>query len=61
MNLLPTVRRLAIDADQVISGMAMRQTLGEQLLKGRAVFDLDSIREAGTVVVDERNLHRGFR
>jgi hypothetical protein len=50
---------LAIHPDQEISGAAVRQPLGEQLLNRGAFFDLDSIGESGPIIIDVGNLHGG--
>ena len=49
--------RLAIDPDQVVRWLALRQPLVEELLHGGAVRDVDVVSESAAVVVDEEHSH----
>ena len=49
--------RLAIDPDQIVRWLALRQSLVEELLHGGAVRDVDVVSEAAAVVVDEEHSH----
>lgn len=49
--------RLPIHPDQVISRIALWHPLSEKLLNGDAVFDLDSIGESGSIIIDVGDLH----
>jgi len=50
--------RLAVDADQVIRGAAVRDTLLKQLSNGGAFGDIDLVGEPGAEVVQKENLHQ---
>jgi hypothetical protein len=50
-------RRLAIDADQIVFGLRLSHLTLEKFLNGRTVWDINVIREATSVVVDEQDFH----
>ncbi len=49
--------RLSVDADEIVAGLAVRQTLREELGDTAAGLDFDMVGEAATEVVDEKDLH----
>jgi hypothetical protein len=49
--------RLTVDADEKVLGLATRQMLLKQWDDGCALGHLDVVGEAGTVVVDEQDVH----
>ena len=49
--------RLAIDTDQVVRWLALRQPLFKEFLNGGPVRDVDLVGESAAVVVDEEDLH----
>jgi hypothetical protein len=49
--------RKAVDADQEVVGLTVRQLLGEELGDGGALGHFDVAGESGTFVVDEENFH----
>ncbi|MFG0332749.1 MAG: hypothetical protein ACF8TS_05230 [Maioricimonas sp. JB049] len=48
---------MAVDSDEVVLWVAVWNPCGKQLFDRGAVLDLDTVGEAGTVVVDEHDLH----
>jgi hypothetical protein len=48
---------LAVDADEQVVGGLLGQTLGDELLDGRAGGHLDVVGEAGSLVIDEQDFH----
>ena len=48
---------LAVHTDQVVAGQTVGKLPGKEPVDGRAVIDVQVVREAGTVVVDEEDLH----
>lgn len=56
----PVAALLAIDADEIVPGLAPGDPLLEELGDGGSGLDLDLVREpASVVVVDEQDLHEG--
>src|SRR5438105_1679971 len=49
--------RLAVDADQIVLRLAVRDPLAEELLDGGPFGDFDVIGETAAIVVDIENLH----
>jgi len=50
-------RRLAVDPDQVLLGLTMRDFALEERADRSPLFDLDIICETAAVVIDEQNFH----
>src|SRR3569832_477336 len=49
--------RLTVHPDQVVVRLARLHLLVEQVLDGRAIRDLNVVRESAAVVVDEQDTH----
>ena len=54
---LPGRHRLAIDADKEVARPAVGNLLGEELLDGRAIGNLDVVGETCAIVIDEEDDH----
>src|SRR5205807_2092118 len=52
--------RVVVDANKVVVRFASGQALFEQSFHRGALIDLDVVREAAAVVVDEQNLHESI-